>query len=35
MRKYLFMATLALLTASCQVKEDTTIAPITKPVINI
>ena len=35
MRKYLFMATLALLTASCQVKEDTTKAPITKPEINI
>ena len=35
MRKFLFMATLALLSASCQVKEDTTKAPITKPEITI
>ena len=35
MRKFLFMATLALLSASCQVKEDTTKAPITKPDITI
>ena len=35
MRKFLFMATLALLATSCQVKEDTTKAPITKPEITI
>ena len=35
MRKFLFMATLALLSVSCQVKEDTTKAPITKPEITI
>ncbi|MBR1995924.1 MAG: S9 family peptidase [Paludibacteraceae bacterium] len=35
MRKLIFMATLALLAASCQTKEDTTKAPITKPQITI
>ena len=35
MRKFIFMATLALLAASCQTKEDTTKTPITKPEITI
>ena len=35
MRKLIFMATLALLAASCQTKEDTTKAPTTKPQITI
>lgn len=35
MRKLIFMATLALLAASCQTKEDATKAPITKPQITI
>ena len=35
MRKLIIMATLALLAASCQTKEDTTKAPITKPEITI
>ena len=35
MRKFIFMATLALLAASCQTKEDTTKTPIIKPEITI
>ena len=35
MRKLIIMATLALLAASCQTKEDATKAPITKPEITI
>ena len=35
MRKLIIMATLALLAASCQTKEDATKAPITKPQITI
>ena len=35
MRKFIFMATLALLTAACQTDQDTDKAPITKPEITI
>ena len=35
MRKFIFMATLALLTAACQTNQDNDKAPITKPEITI